>query len=239
MTEEEQIEQLWELSRNGDKRAKNELVRIYLPLVRYVTATVMQGLAFHVRSDDLYSYGLLGLSNAIDRFDPGRGVRFSTYAVRRIRGAMLDEIRSQDWATRTVRSNAKVIERVSDELLIEHGREPTTTEIAERLKVTEEEVASTAADIQSAELWSLSAFLESNDSIHPGDTDRSSSIYESEYAERLSEAIEVLDEEDRLMLMMYYLRERSFCEIAETVDVTRSRVLQIHKDSLRRLLANV
>jgi RNA polymerase sigma factor for flagellar operon FliA len=136
------MQQVWlEYRRTKDQKLRDRLILTYAPLVKYVAGRLGSGLPAHVDDEDLASYGLLGLIGAIERFDPTRDVKFETYALGRIKGAIIDELRSLDWVPRSVRSRAREIERTIAELEAKLGRAPTDEEIAARLGVTESRVS--------------------------------------------------------------------------------------------------
>ena len=159
----EDTQQLWlDYTKSKDKHLRDRLILTYAPLVKYVAGRVGSGLPAHVDEDDLVSYGLLGLIGAIERFDPTRDIKFETYAIARIKGAIIDELRSLDWVPRSVRSRARDIERAMAELERELHRAPTDEEIAEKLGITVDELDDSLTDISRSsiaaldELWTIS-----------------------------------------------------------------------------------
>src|SRR6187549_3505311 len=145
-----------------DQAARDRLILTYAPLVKYVAGRLGSGLPAHVDENDLVSYGLLGLIGAIERFDPDRDIKFETYAIARIKGSIIDELRALDWVPRSVRSRAREIERAIGELEAKTGRAPTDEEIAAKVGITEEELNESLSDISRSaiaaldELWSVS-----------------------------------------------------------------------------------
>src|SRR6266576_2815845 len=136
----DETQELWlEFRRTGDQKIRDRLILTYAPLVKYVAGRLGSGLPAHVDEGDLVSYGLLGLIAAIERYDPGRDVKFETYAIARIKGSILDELRAMDWVPRSVRSRAREIERAMTELESKLGRAPTDEEISAKVGITVEE----------------------------------------------------------------------------------------------------
>ena len=159
----EDTQQLWlQYTKTKDKAIRDRLILTYAPLVKYVAGRVGSGLPAHVDEEDLVSYGLLGLMGAIDRFDPTRDIKFETFAIARIKGAIIDELRSLDWVPRSVRSRARDIERAMADLERVLHRAPTDAELAEKLGMTEEELDDSLTDISRSsiaaldELWTIS-----------------------------------------------------------------------------------
>jgi RNA polymerase sigma factor FliA len=246
----EDVQTLWrELRRSGDKRVRDRLILTYAPLVKFVAGRVGSGLPSHVDDEDLISYGLLGLIRAIERFDPDREVKFETYAIPRIRGAIIDELRSMDWVPRSVRGRAREIERTIGELEGRFGRAPTDEEIAERMGVTPDELDDSLGDISRAsvvaldELWSVST---GGDQVALIDTieDRQGAnpqqaLAETELREAIGEALARLPEREKLVVTLYYYEELTLREIGEVLGVTESRVSQLHTKAVLRLKASL
>ena len=163
MMTDESVDIWTEYKRTGDKRLRDRLILTYAPLVKYVAGRLGTGLPAHVDEGDLVSYGLLGLMNAIERFDPGRDIKFETYAISRIKGSIIDELRSMDWVPRSVRSRAREIERGVVELENKLHRPPTDEEIAGHLGITGSEFQDSLTQISRSsvaaldELWTISS----------------------------------------------------------------------------------
>jgi len=148
VTRADETQQLWlDFRRTGDQKIRDRLILTYAPLVKYVAGRLGSGLPAHVDEGDLVSYGLLGLIGAIERYDPSRDVKFETYAMARIKGQIIDELRSMDWVPRSVRSRARQIERAIGELEARLGRAPTDEEIAKKLGMSEEELEESLSEI--------------------------------------------------------------------------------------------
>ena len=147
---------LWlEYRRNGDKAVRDRLILTYAPLVKYVAGRLGSGLPAHVDEGDLVSYGLLGLIGAIERYDPGRDIKFETYAMSRIKGAIIDELRALDWVPRSVRARAREIERAIADLESKLGRAPTDEEISAKIGISEEELEDSLTDISRSSIAAL------------------------------------------------------------------------------------
>ena len=241
---------LWlEYRRTQDKALRERLILTYAPLVKYVAGRLGSGLPAHVDDGDLVSYGLLGLISAIERYDPERDIKFETYAIARIKGAIIDELRALDWVPRSVRARARQIERAIAELEAKLGTAPTDEEIAKRLGITLDELEESLSDISRSsiaaldELWSVSG---EGDQISLLDTIEDTSgpkpadvLDETEMRETLAEAIARLPEREKLVVTLYYYEELPLREIGEVLGVTESRVSQLHTKAILRLKARL
>ena len=241
---------LWqEYRKSGDQDLRDRLILTYAPLVKFVAGRVGASLPAHVDEQDLVSYGLLGLIGAIERFDPSREIKFETFAMARIRGAIIDELRSLDWVPRSVRTRARQIERAIATLEKELMRAPTDDEIAKKLGVTEDELDTSLLEISRSsvaaldELWSPAG---GGDSIALIDTiedesgpDPEVTLELSEVKEALGEAISDLPEREKLVVTLYYYEELTLREIGEVLGVTESRVSQLHTKAILRLKAHL
>jgi RNA polymerase sigma factor for flagellar operon FliA len=241
---------LWlEYRRNRDKGVRDRLILTYAPLVKYVAGRLGSGLPAHVDEGDLVSYGLLGLIGAIERYDPGRDIKFETYAMARIKGAIIDELRALDWVPRSVRARAREIERAIADLESKLGRAPTDEEISAKIGITEEELEDSLTDISRSsiaaldELWSVSG---EGDQVSLLDTIEDESgprpaeaLDETETREALADAISRLPEREKLVVTLYYYEELTLREIGEVLGVTESRVSQLHTKAILRLKARL
>jgi len=241
---------LWQDYRKSrDQALRDRLILTYAPLVKFVAGRVGASLPAHVDEQDLVSYGLLGLIGAIERFDPDREIKFETFAMARIRGAIIDELRSLDWVPRSVRTRARQIERAIALLERELMRAPTDEEIAKKLGITGDELEENLHEISRSsiaaldELWSPSG---SGDQIALIDTiqdetepDPEMSLEQSEVREALAEAISSLPEREKLVVTLYYYEELTLREIGEVLGVTESRVSQLHTKAILRLKAHL
>jgi RNA polymerase sigma factor FliA len=241
---------LWQdYRRSGDQHLRDRLILTYAPLVKFVAGRVGASLPSHVDEQDLVSYGLLGLIGAIERFDPDREIKFETFAMARIRGAIIDELRSLDWVPRSVRTRARQIERAIAVLERELMRAPTDDEIAQKLGIDREELEDSLREISRTsvaaldELWSPTGTGEQIaliDTIQDGSgPDPESTLEETEIKEALAEAISSLPEREKLVVTLYYYEELTLREIGEVLGVTESRVSQLHTKAILRLKAHL
>jgi RNA polymerase sigma factor FliA len=245
----EDTQRLWSDSRRSkDKAVRDRLILTYAPLVKYVAGRLGSGLPAHVDEEDLVSYGLLGLIGAIERYDPGREIKFETYAIVRIRGAIIDELRAMDWVPRSVRARARDIQRAIAELEKKHMRAPVDEEIAAKLGITEEELETSLSEIGRTsiaaldELWTIAS--SGGDQVALIDTiedttgpEPQSAFAQTELKAALGEAIGRLPEREQLVVTLYYYRELTLREIGEVLGVTESRVSQLHTKAILRLRA--
>ena len=221
----------------------------YAPLVKFVAGRVGAGLPSHVDDEDLISYGLLGLMRAIERFEPEREIKFETYAIPRIRGAIIDELRAMDWVPRSVRGRARDIERAIADLEARLGRAPTDEEIAEKLGVSHDELEESLGEISRSsvvaldELWTVSS---GGDPVSLIDTiedtqgpNPQAALAETELKEAIGEALARLPEREKLVVTLYYYEELTLREIGEVLGVTESRVSQLHTKAILRLKASL
>ncbi len=233
-----------------DKALRDRLVLTYAPLVKYVAGKLGSSLPSHVDESDLVSYGLLGLIDAIERYEPDRDVKFETYAIQRIRGSIIDELRSLDWVPRSVRSRAREIERAIAQLEAQLMRPPTDEEIAAKLGLSGEELDVALAEISRSsmaaldELWAsptgsddavaLVDTIEDPQSAAPG-----GELEKTELKELIGESIAVLPEREKLVITLYYYEELTLREIGEVLGVTESRVSQLRTKAILRLKARL
>jgi RNA polymerase sigma factor FliA len=250
-TRADETQQLWlDFRRTGDQKIRDRLILTYAPLVKYVAGRLGSGLPAHVDEGDLVSYGLLGLIGAIERYDPARDVKFETYAMARIKGQIIDELRSMDWVPRSVRARARHIERAIGELEARLGRAPTDEEIAKKLGITEEELEESLGEIGRSsiaaldELWTVSG--SGGDAVALIDTiedesapDPQGTLSVTEQKEALADAIARLPEREKLVVTLYYYEELTLREIGEVLGVTESRVSQLHTKAILRLKAHI
>jgi RNA polymerase sigma factor for flagellar operon FliA len=241
---------LWrEYKRTGERALRDRLILTYAPLVKYVAGRLGSGLPAHVEEGDLVSYGLLGLIGAIERFDPERDIKFETYAIARIKGSIIDELRSMDWVPRSVRARARDIERSISQLEAKLGRAPNDEEISSSLGITEEEFQDSLLEISRSsiaaldELWSgagggdpvaLIDTIEDPEAPEP-----QAAMAQTELREALGEAIARLPEREKLVVTLYYYEELTLREIGEVLGVTESRVSQLHTKAILRLKARL
>src|SRR4051794_3881036 len=204
------------------------------------------GLPAHVEEADLISYGLLGLINAIERFEPEREIKFETYAITRIKGAIIDELRSMDWVPRSVRARAREIEKVHAKLEHRLHRTPTDEEMARELGISPDDFQESLVKISNStvvaldELWSVSDAsgdqISLLDTLHDPDApDPQQLLAQSELKDRLADAISALPEREKLVIALYYYENLTLREIGEVLGVTESRISQLHTKAVLRL----
>jgi RNA polymerase sigma factor FliA len=242
-----ELRDLWRRYKDDrDEKARERLVLAYAPLVKYVAGRMSSGLPSHVEESDLISYGLLGLISAIERFEPEREIKFETFAITRIKGSIIDELRSLDWVPRSVRTKAREIERMNAKLEHQLHRAPTDKEMAEGLEVTVEEFQESLVRISNSsvvaldELWTVSD--SSGDQVSLLDTiqdpqaaDPATEMDTTEMKDRLADAIARLPEREKLVVALYYYENLTLREIGEVLGVTESRVSQLHTKAVLRL----
>ena len=242
-----ELQDLWKRYKaSGDERARERLVVAYSPLVKYVAGRMGSGLPAHVEEADLISYGLGGLITAIQRFDLSREIKFETYAITRIRGAIIDELRTLDWVPRSVRARAREFERVNMKLEAKLQRAPTDDEMASQLGISVQDFQDALVQISNStivaldELWHVSDA--SGDQVSLLDTipdtnapDPQMLIDQSELRDRIADAIAALPEREKLVVALYYYENLTLREIGEVLGVTESRVSQLHTKAVMRL----
>ncbi|MGZ5359522.1 MAG: RNA polymerase sigma factor WhiG [Solirubrobacterales bacterium] len=242
-----ELKELWRRYKDEeDMSARERLVVAYSPLVKFVAGRTGARLPSHVELTDLTSYGMLGLIEAMDRFDPRRRIRFETFAMQRIRGAIIDELRSLDWVPRSVRSRAREIEEANSKLENQLGRAPTDAELAEKLGIDEEELQDSLLQISNSSILALEELWmtpdSSGDRVSLLDTiedesapDPQAALDTSEVRDLLQEAIQDLPEREQLVIALYYFENLTLREIGEVLGVTESRVSQLHSKAVLRL----
>ena len=242
-----ELQDLWRRYKStSDERARERLVVAYSPLVKYVAGRMGSALPAHVEEGDLISYGLGGLIAAIERFEPARDIRFETYAMARIRGAIIDELRTLDWVPRSVRARAREFERVNTKLEARLHRAPTDDEMASELEISLEELLDTLLAIANStivaldELWTVSD--STGDQVSLLDTladdaaeDPQALVERSSFRDRVADAIVALPEREKMVIALYYYENLTLREIGEILGVTESRVSQLHTKAVLRL----
>ena len=246
-----ELRDLWRRYKaGGDVHARERLVVAYSPLVKYVSGRMASGLPAHVEESDLISYGLVGLINAIERFEPEREIKFETYAITRIKGAIIDELRSLDWVPRSVRARARAIEKANAKLEHQLQRAPTDEEMARELNCSLEEFQEALLQISNStvaaldELWSVSDA--SGDQVSLLDTltdenapDPAAVMDQTDLKDRVADAISRLPEREKLVVALYYYENLTLREIGEVLGVTESRVSQLHTKAVMRLKSHL
>ena len=244
-----ELRELWRrYKQQGDERARERLVVAYSPLVKFIAGRMASGLPSHVEEADLISYGLLGLIGAIERFDLDREIKFETFAVARVKGAIIDELRSLDWVPRSVRARARDVEKAHAALEAELQRAPTDEEMAAKLETTVEEFQDSLLEIANSsvlaldDLWTFAdpegggGQISVLDTLQdPGAIDPQAEAQTSELKDRLADTIESLPERERLVIALYYYENLTLREIGEVLGVTESRVSQLHTKAVLAL----
>jgi RNA polymerase sigma factor for flagellar operon FliA len=242
-----ELRELWRRYKgSGDDRARERLVVAYAPLVKYVAGRMSSGLPAHVEEADLISYGLGGLISAIERFDLSREIKFETYAITRIRGAIIDELRTLDWVPRSVRARAREIERANQRLEAKLQRAPTDEEMAKELGIPLSDFNDSLVQISRSTIVALDELWTTNDSggdaVSLLDTlpDRGAPnpeqvVDQAELRDRIADAIAALPEREKLVIALYYYENLTLREIGEVLGVTESRVSQLHTKAVLRL----
>ncbi len=237
--------ELWaRFKQRGDAAARDELIVNHMSVVRFVAGRMAIHIPSTIDLDDLIGWGVLGLLDAVEKFDPSQEIKFSTYATIRIRGAILDEIRSLDWAPRSLRAMARKIGGARDKLRHERGEDPSSDIIAGEIGVTTEEVDDCMAQVQTAQVLSLDDYLPNEDR----DEARKASLIEDigakspemqaqarEREAKLVMAILELPEQQQKVLNLYYYEELTLKEIGVVLEVSESRVCQVHGAALKGL----
>ena len=246
-----ELREIWaRYKKDGDEKARERLVLAYSPLVKFVAGRMSSGLPAHIEESDLISYGLLGLIGAIERFEPEREIKFETFAVARIKGSIIDELRSLDWVPRSVRAKAREIEAAHSKLERELGRTPSDAEVAETLGVSNDEFQENLLQISNSsvvaldELWAVSDASGDQVSLldtmkDPAAVDPARELGVSELKDRLANAISRLPEREKLVVALYYYENLTLREIGEVLGVTESRVSQLHTKAVLRLKARL
>ncbi len=246
-----ELRETWLLYKeHRDMGARDRLIIAYSPLVKYVAGRMSSGLPAHIEEGDLVSYGLLGLISALERFDLSRNIKFETYAVSRIKGAIIDELRALDWVPRSVRSWARKVESAVTQLENELSRAPTDEETAERLGITVEEYHDILNQVSCASLVALDEFWDSSgqghdkvnliDTIEDTEAPEPSRAYRVQaIKETLAAAIERLPDRERIVIGLYYYEGLTLKEIGEVLGVTESRVSQLHTKAVLRLRGRI
>jgi RNA polymerase sigma factor for flagellar operon FliA len=246
-----ELRDLWRRYKGtGDDRARERLVVAYSPLVKYVAGRMSSGLPAHVEEADLISYGLIGLINAIERFDLAREIKFETYAIPRIRGAIIDELRSLDWVPRSVRARAREIERANAKLEAKLQRAPSDEEMSAELGISMEDFQESLIQISNStiaaldELWSVSDSSGDQvsllDTLHdPEAPDPEKVLDATDLKDRVADAIARLPEREKLVIALYYYENLTLREIGEVLGVTESRISQLHTKAVLRLRSHL
>ncbi|MGN0247724.1 MAG: FliA/WhiG family RNA polymerase sigma factor [Lachnospiraceae bacterium] len=221
---------------------REKLIIEYAPLVKLVAGRLSMYLGYNVEYDDLVGYGVFGLIDAIDKFDMTKDVKFETYASLRIRGAILDQIRKMDWIPRTIRQRQKKIEMVMKEIETTKGRAASDEEIASALGISEDEYTDWQSQMKITGVVSLNEYIEQGGPELAADKSRSAGfempeevVEQVELKEKLKESLEVLTEKERKVVVLYYYEDLTLKEISQVLEVSESRVSQLHTKALVKM----
>lgn len=235
-------EKLWDAYRQKrTQETREQLIIEYAQLVKLVAGRLSMYLGHNVEYDDLVSYGIFGLIDAIDKFDLEKNVKFETYASLRIRGAILDQIRKMDWIPRSVRQRQRKIDEAMKQIEMRTGKTATDEELAKELGLTEEELCSWQTQLKVTSVVSLNEFEENGpepmiDSAHP---DRFSQpeevVEEAELKQKLAESLKLLTEKERRVIELYYYEDMTLKEISKILEVSESRISQLHTKALNKM----
>lgn len=235
-------EQLWEeFFKNPSTELREQIIVEYAPLVKIVAGRLSMYLGYNVEYDDLVGYGIFGLIDAIDKFDINKEVKFETYASLRIRGSILDQIRKMDWIPRTVRQKQKKIDEAIRKIETETGRNAKDEEIARELGVSEEELTNWQSQLKVTNLVSLNEYVDQG--LEPVMDARNNShfaqpedaIAEEELKKMLAQSLEILTEKERKVITLYYYENLTLKEISNILEVSESRVSQLHTKALTKM----
>lgn len=227
-----------------DAATKDEIIVEYAPLIKYIAQKIAARLPANIELDDLISCGVIGLMDAIEKFDPTRDNKFKTYAEFRIRGAILDELRAQDWVPRSVREKAKLVERAYSKLEGELGRPATDEEMCKELDIGKDdfyELLNKAKSISVLNIDDSASFNRGDKKLMMGlienkkSSNPAAAVNYKKIQERIKEGIKSLPEKQRLVLSLYYYEDLNLKEIGQVLDVTESRVSQLHTQAILKL----
>lgn len=235
---------LWdEYHKNKSNELRGQIIVEYSSLVKTVAGRLSMYLGYNVEYDDLVSYGIFGLIDAIDKFDMMKDVKFETYASLRIRGAILDQIRKMDWIPRTIRQRQRKIDTVIKEIEAETGKSATDEAIAQKLGISEEEYIDWQSQMKVTGVVSLNEFIEQGSDISQDSGQHTAAKFDSpeeniekqELAKMLEEALEMLTEKEKKVILLYYYEEFTLKEISNVLEVSESRVSQLHTRALQKM----
>ena len=235
---------LWEeYAGTRSPEIREKIILEYAPLVKVVAGRLSMYLGYNVEYEDLVSYGIFGLIDAIDKFDCMKDVKFETYASLRIRGAILDQIRKMDWIPRTIRQKQKRIDAAIKEIETQYGRSATDEEIATLLGITDEEYLDWQSQMKITNVVSLNEFLEQGSEVPNEAGSTKSAAFDSpqeilerdELKKMLEQALELLTEKERKVIVLYYYEDLTLKEISNILEVSESRISQLHTRALQKM----
>lgn len=245
------LEELWkEFKATGDGDVRERLILHYAPLVKYVAGRVGVGLPPNIEQADLVSYGIFGLIDAIEKFDVNRAIKFETYAISRIKGAIIDELRSIDWIPRSIRSKAREVERAYAALEARLHRTPTEPEVAAELGIKLEELHAIFGQVSFVNVVALDELLNVNgekgdkvslvDTLEDTKAEDPVRVFESQETKHLlARAINMLPEREKIVVTLYYYEGLTLAEIGQVLGVTESRICQMHTKAVLQLRAKL
>ena len=233
---------LWnEYAATKSSEVREQLILEYAPLVKLVAGRLSMYLGYNVEYDDLVSYGIFGLIDAIDKFDSMKEEKFETYASLRIRGSILDQIRKMDWIPRTIRQKQKKIDAAMKEIETTTGRAATDEEIAQKLEISTDDFADWQSQMKITGVVSLNEFMESGSEIPAEQHNQhrfeepEEVIEKEELREVLGQALELLTEKEKKVILLYYYEDLTLKEISNVLEVSESRVSQLHTRALQKM----
>ncbi len=248
-SQDPQVVAVWEhYKREGDQASRERLILQYSPLVKYVAGRVSVGLPATIEHADLVSYGMFGLIDAIEKFDLAKGVKFETYAIARIKGAIIDELRSIDWIPRSVRAKARDVEKALTALEIKLRRTPTEEELAEELDIGIKELRQVLTQVSLVSVVALDESFSGEDAERqalvdtlqdPRAADPQSSYEDVEMRAMLAAALNRMSEREKTVLVLYYFEGMTLAQIGQVLGVTESRVCQMHTKAVLGLRAKM
>ena len=235
-------QKIWEkYTKNPTQEMREQIIIEYAPLVKIVAGRLSMYLGGNVEYEDLVSYGVFGLINAIDKFDTNKDVKFETYASLRIRGSILDQIRKMDWIPRTVRQRQRKIDEAIKSLEARTGKTPTDEMLAEELGVSGEELLSWQSQLKVTNVVSLNEFVESgNEPVMDAKgnfrfAQPEEVIAETELKRMLKDAMQLLTEKEQKVILLYYYEDLTLKEISRVLEVSESRISQLHTKALQKM----
>ena len=246
MASDDNKQKLWDAySKNRTAALREQIIIEYAPLVKMVAGRLNMYLGYNVEYDDLVGYGVFGLIDAIDKFDYCKGIKFETYASLRIRGSILDQIRKMDWIPRSLRQKQKKIDAAMNKLEVELGRPATDEEIAKEIGISEEELLNWQGQSNVSNIVSFDEYIEvgGEKGVEPMKSNpfqQPEAVVEKEELKRLlKESLEVLTDKEKKVILLYYYEELNLKEISRVLEVTESRVSQLHTKALQKMKAKL
>ena len=240
--EETRRDKLWSAyAKKRDPETREALIMEYVPLVKVVSGRLSMYLGYTVEYDDLVSYGIFGLIDAIDKFDYGKGIKFETYASLRIRGSILDQIRKMDWIPRSIRQKQKQMDAAISKIEADENRVATDDEVANELGISIDEYYNWQGQTKVTNIASIDEFVDQGIEVKAFDPRKYGKMepeqaYEQEEVKKiLAQSLENLTEKERMVVVLYYYEELTLKEISKVLDVSESRVSQLHTKALQKI----